>query len=86
MRMVKSDISLPQSGLQVGDSVTSGPDAEISVGNALPLSKIPLGSSIHNIEMKPGKGGQLVRSAGTAAQLVDREGKYAPDPFAFRRG
>lgn len=64
-------------GLQVGDTVTSGPDSEIRVGNALPLEKIPLGSSIHNIEMQPGKGGQLVRSAGGAAQLVDREGKYA---------
>ena len=64
-------------GIQVGDMLNSGDDAEIRVGNALPLNKIPLGSSIHNIEMKPGKGGQLVRSAGAAAQLVDREGKYA---------
>ena len=57
--------------------LSSGADAEIRVGNALPLERIPLGSSIHNIEMRPGKGGQLVRSAGAAAQLVDREGKYA---------
>ena len=64
-------------GLRVGDTVTSGAESEISVGNALPLEKIPLGSSIHNIEMQPGKGGQLVRSAGASAQLVDREGKYA---------
>lgn len=64
-------------GLQVGDTVTSGPNSEIKVGNALPLENIPLGSSIHNIEMQPGKGGQLVRSAGGAAQLIDREGKYA---------
>ena len=64
-------------GLRVGDTVTSGAESEISVGNALPLEKIPLGSSIHNIEMQPGKGGQLVRSAVTSAQLVDREGKYA---------
>ncbi len=64
-------------GLQVGDILNSGPDADIKVGNALPLEKIPLGTSIHNVEMLPGKGGQLVRSAGVAAQLVDREGKYA---------
>ena len=64
-------------GLQVGETLNSGPDAEIKVGNALPLEKIPLGSAIHNVEMIPGAGGQLVRSAGVAAQLVDREGKYA---------
>ena len=64
-------------GVQVGDMLSSGADAEIRAGNALPLEKIPLGSSIHNVEMRPGKGGQLVRSAGAAAQLVDREGKYA---------
>lgn len=64
-------------GLQVGDILSSGPDAEIKVGNALPLEKIPLGTSIHNVEMIPGKGGQLARSAGTTAQLIDREGKYA---------
>lgn len=64
-------------GVQVGDMLASGASAEIRAGNALPLEKIPLGSSIHNIEMRPGKGGQLVRSAGGAAQLVDREGKYA---------
>ncbi len=64
-------------GLQVGDMLDSGPDAEIKVGNALPLEKIPLGSSIHNVEMIPGKGAQLGRSAGVAVQLVDREGKFA---------
>ncbi len=64
-------------GLQVGEMLNSGPDAEIKVGNALPLEKIPLGSAIHNVEMVPGAGGQLVRSAGVAAQLVDREGRYA---------
>jgi len=64
-------------GVQVGEVLNSGPDAEIRTGNALPLDKIPLGTSIHNIEMKPGKGGQLVRSAGAEAQLVDREGTYA---------
>jgi large subunit ribosomal protein L2 len=64
-------------GLQVGDTLNSGPKADIKVGNALPLENIPLGSSIHNIETHPGKGAQLVRSAGVAAQLVDREGKYA---------
>ena len=64
-------------GLQVGEMLNSGPNAEIKVGNALPLEKIPLGSAIHNVEMVPGAGGQLVRSAGVAAQLVDREGRYA---------
>ena len=64
-------------GLQVGEMLNSGPDAEIKVGNALPLENIPLGSAIHNVEMVPGAGGQLVRSAGVAAQLVDREGRYA---------
>lgn len=64
-------------GLQVGEMLNSGPDAEIKVGNALPLEKIPLGSSIHNVEMIPGKGAQLARSAGGAAQLIDREGKFA---------
>ena len=54
----------------------SGPEADIKVGNALPLENIPMGSTIHNIELKPGKGGQLVRSAGTSAQLLGREGKY----------
>ena len=55
----------------------NGENAEIRVGNALPLQFIPVGTTIHNIEMKPGKGGQLVRSAGTAAQLMAKEGKYA---------
>ncbi|MCD6451215.1 MAG: 50S ribosomal protein L2 [Acidobacteria bacterium] len=63
-------------GLKVGDEVMSGPDAEIAVGNALPLKRIPLGTFIHNIELKRGKGGQLVRAAGTAAQVVAKEGKY----------
>ncbi|NLY18677.1 MAG: 50S ribosomal protein L2 [Clostridiaceae bacterium] len=64
-------------GLNVGDTVMSGENADIRVGNAIPLSNIPLGSVIHNIELKPGKGGQLVRSAGNMAQLMAREGKYA---------
>ncbi|ARK24664.1 50S ribosomal protein L2 [Sporosarcina sp. P37] len=67
---------LAPKGLQVGATIISGPDADIRVGNALPLENIPMGSTIHNIEMKPGKGGQLVRSAGTSAQLLGREGKY----------
>lgn len=62
--------------LKVGDTVTSGENAEIKIGNALPLSKMPLGSIIHNIEMNPGKGGQLVRSAGSSAVLMNKEGKY----------
>jgi large subunit ribosomal protein L2 len=64
-------------GLKVGDRVVSGPDADIVVGNALPLKNIPLGTVVHNIEMRPGKGGQLVRSAGGSAQLLSREGEYA---------
>ena len=55
----------------------SGPDAEAKVGNCLPLSEIPVGAQIHNIELYPGKGGQLVRSAGNSAQLMAKEGKYA---------
>jgi large subunit ribosomal protein L2 len=68
---------LAPNGLQVGDMLEAGPDAEIHVGNALPLSRVPLGSYIHNLELQPGRGGVLVRSAGTQAQLVAREGDYA---------
>lgn len=64
-------------GLNVGDTVVSGPDAEIKTGNALPLKNIPLGSMVHNIEMRPGNGGVMVRSAGCAAQLVAKEFGYA---------
>ncbi len=64
-------------GLKVGDMVMSGPEAEIRVGNAMPLRNIPTGSMIHNIELNPGRGGQIVRSAGTAAQLMAKEGDYA---------
>ena len=64
-------------GLNVGDQVISGPDADIKVGNALPLENIPVGTLIHNIELKPGKGGQLVRAAGNLAQLMAKEGNYA---------
>ena len=63
--------------LMVGDVVTSGPEAEVRVGNALPVQRIPLGTLIHNVELQPGRGGQLVRSAGTSAQLVAKEGSYA---------
>lgn len=64
-------------GLQVGDVVTSGPEAEIKPGNALPLEKIPVGTLVHNVELQPGHGGQLVRAAGTAAQIMAKEGEYA---------
>lgn len=64
-------------GLRVGDTVMSGAQAEIRPGNAMALQDMPLGLTIHNIELHPGKGGQLVRGAGTAAQLMAREGKYA---------
>ena len=64
-------------GLKVGDSVQSGPDADIRVGNALPLRRIPLGTVIHNTELQPGRGGQMARAAGVSAQLMAREGDYA---------
>lgn len=67
---------LHPANLAVGSTVVSGPDAPLEVGNALPLYKIPLGTLIHNIELVPGKGGQLVRAAGGAAQLVAKEGDY----------
>jgi len=67
---------LHPAGLEVGASVISGPDAPIEVGNALPLSNIPLGTSVHNVELIPGKGGQIVRAAGVSAQVVAKEGKY----------
>ena len=73
---VKSYILAPK-GLEVGQKIQSGKDADIKVGNTLPLENIPVGTVIHNIELKPGKGGQLVRSAGTSAQLLGKEGKYA---------
>jgi len=63
--------------LKVNDVVQSGPQADIKPGNALPLSNIPLGTQIHNIELRPGRGGQIVRSAGTYAQLVAKEDRYA---------
>ncbi len=73
---VKSYIIAPV-GLKVGDTVMSGAEAEVRTGNALPMRYIPVGASIHNIEMKPGKGAQLVRAAGNVAQLMAKEGKYA---------
>lgn len=73
---VKSYILAPLN-LKVGDKLMSGENAEVRIGNSLPLINIPVGSEIHNIEMKPGKGGQLVRSAGNVAQLMAKEGKFA---------
>lgn len=64
-------------GLRVGDTVMSGSGSEISIGNALPLKDMPLGSFLHNVELKPGKGGQLGRSAGASLQLMAKEGDYA---------
>jgi large subunit ribosomal protein L2 len=64
-------------GLEQGATVVSGPEAEPEVGNALPLSAIPLGTAVHNLELTPGRGGQLVRSAGLSAQIMSREGKHA---------
>ena len=63
--------------LAVGDVIVSGADADIKIGNALPLANIPVGTVIHNVELKPGKGGQMVRSAGNGAQLMAKEGQYA---------
>ena len=68
---------LAPAGLQVGWTVMNGPEAEVLIGNCLPLSEIPVGTQVHNIELYPGKGGQLVRSAGNSAQLMAKEGKYA---------
>lgn len=68
---------LAPNGLKVGDQVVSGPDADIKTGNALPIKNIPVGTMLHNIELKIGKGGQLVRSAGTGAQLMAKDGDYA---------
>ena len=73
---VKSYIIAPV-GLKVGDTVMSGAEAEVRTGNALPMRYIPVGANSHNIEMKPGKGAQLVRAAGNVAQLMAKEGKYA---------
>jgi large subunit ribosomal protein L2 len=64
-------------GLKVGQTITSGPEADILVGNALPLKNIPAGTVVHNIELRPGKGGQMARSAGAQAQLVSKEGDIA---------
>ena len=72
----KAYILAPE-GLKDGMKVMNGPEAEVRVGNCLPLSEIPVGTQIHNIELYPGKGGQLVRSAGNSAQLMAKEGKYA---------
>jgi large subunit ribosomal protein L2 len=68
---------LAPNGLRVGQTVMSGPEAEIRVGNAMPLANMPTGTQVHNIEMIAGRGGQMVRSAGTSAQLMAKEGEYA---------
>ena len=73
---VKNYILAP-AGLAVGDTIVAGPTADIKVGNALPLSNIPTGTFVHNVELYPGRGGQLARAAGNAAQLMAKEGKYA---------
>jgi large subunit ribosomal protein L2 len=63
-------------GLAVGDAVTSGPGADVRTGNAMPLREVPLGTAVHNVEITPGKGGQMARSAGTSLQVVAKEGEY----------
>lgn len=72
---VKAYILAPK-GLEVGQRIVSGPDADIKVGNALPLANIPVGTVIHNIELQPGKGAELIRAAGASAQVLGQEGKY----------
>ena len=72
----KAYILAPE-GLKVGQKIMNGPEADIKIGNCMPLENIPVGTEVHNIELYPGKGGQLVRSAGNAAQLMAKEGKYA---------
>ncbi|KAA1447314.1 50S ribosomal protein L2, partial [Escherichia coli] len=67
---------LAPKGLKAGDQIQSGADSAIKTGNTLPMRNIPVGSTVHNIEMKPGKGGQLARSAGAYAQIVARDGSY----------
>ena len=64
-------------GLKLGDTIVSGPDVDIKVGNALPLANIPVGTVIHNVELRPGAGAQIARSAGVSVQLMAKEGKYA---------
>ncbi|HUJ79011.1 MAG TPA: 50S ribosomal protein L2 [Nitrospiria bacterium] len=68
---------LAPDGLGIGEQVTAGENAEIRIGNALPLQRIPVGTVVHNVELKPGKGGQLARSAGASVQLMAKEGDYA---------
>src|SRR5919112_3264022 len=63
-------------GLAVGDTIVSGPGSDVRLGNALPLREVPLGTSVHNVELKPGKGGQMARSAGTSLEVVAKEGDY----------
>lgn len=72
---VKTYILAPK-GIKVGQEIFSGEDVDIKVGNALPLANIPVGTTIHNLELKPGKGGQLARSAGSSAKILGKEGKY----------
>ena len=72
---VKAYIVAPK-GLEVGQRIVSGPDADIKIGNALPLANIPVGTVIHNIELQPGKGAELIRAAGASAQVLGQEGKY----------
>ena len=72
---LKAYIIAPK-GLEVGQRIVSGPDADIKVGNALPLANIPVGTVIHNIELQPGKGAELIRAAGASAQVLGQEGKY----------
>ena len=82
--MVSFATSLRPKGIKAGDELMSGQEAPIKNGNCMPLRNIPLGTGVHCIEMKPGKGAQIARSAGAVVQLVAREGIYATLRFAFR--
>jgi large subunit ribosomal protein L2 len=77
MKTAKKRYIIAPLGLQVGDGIQNGSGADIKTGNALPLKNIPVGSMIHNVEFEPGKGGQIARAAGTSAQVLAKEGKYA---------
>ena len=77
--------SLAPKGVKAGDAIQSGSDAPIKAGNTLPMRNIPVGSVVHNVEMKPGKGAQIARSAGAYAQIVARDGAYVTSSSTFWR-
>ena len=80
--MARSATSCSRLGIKVGDSIVAGEHVDILPGNCLPLKNIPVGTQIHNVELKPGKGGQMARSAGASVQLVAKEGALRDGPHA----